>query len=59
MKLEHFENVKDVDEERRNFQNLMVAKGLTNHKNEEGGGFRSVAKFMKERKEKLWMISLT
>ena len=28
MKLEHFENVKDVYEKRPNFQNLMVAKGL-------------------------------
>ena len=28
MKLEHFENVKDAYEKRRNFQNLMVAKGL-------------------------------
>ena len=28
MKLEHFKNVKDVYEKRRNFQNLMVAKGL-------------------------------
>ena len=31
MKLEHFENVKNVCEKRRNFQNLMVAKGLIIH----------------------------
>ena len=28
--LEHYENVKNVYEKRRNFQNLMVAKGLGN-----------------------------
>ena len=28
MKFEHFENVKNVCGKRRNFQNLMVAKGL-------------------------------